>query len=188
MDESAQRDRAPRRVLPNVTTRSTAAGADREPTPDEEQRADALELDPEVAEHEKEMMERGARQQGEGKLPVAVAARGRQSVEGQSVSSVGLETGDLEHLAHRRLRTDDADRPVSAVAQPLVRADEHAEARTSRRTTRSSNLIVMSVGATCDEVRELGTQAWARWRRRSRPAATSDRMRRRSVDGQLRAA
>ena len=47
----------------------TGAGADREPTPDEEQRADALELDPEVAEHEKEMLERGARQQGEGKLP-----------------------------------------------------------------------------------------------------------------------
>jgi hypothetical protein len=44
-------------------------GADRMPTPEEEQRADALELDPKVAEHEKEMMERGANQQGEGKLP-----------------------------------------------------------------------------------------------------------------------
>jgi hypothetical protein len=65
-----------RRTRPSAETRaaereeaSTGPGADREPTPDEEQRADALELDPEVAQHEKEMMERGARQQGEGKLP-----------------------------------------------------------------------------------------------------------------------
>lgn len=47
----------------------TEAGADAAPTPEEEQRADALELDPKVAAHEKEMMERGAKQQGEGKLP-----------------------------------------------------------------------------------------------------------------------
>jgi hypothetical protein len=47
----------------------TQNSADRAPTPEEEERADALELDPKVAEHEKEMMERGANQQGEGKLP-----------------------------------------------------------------------------------------------------------------------
>ena len=46
-----------------------ASGADRQPTPDEEERADALELDPEVAEHEREMLERGAHQKGEGRLP-----------------------------------------------------------------------------------------------------------------------
>ena len=45
------------------------AGADREPTPDEEKIADSLELDPEVAKHEQEMLERGAHQEGEGKLP-----------------------------------------------------------------------------------------------------------------------
>jgi hypothetical protein len=45
------------------------AAADREPTPDEEKFADSLEVDPDVAAHEKEMMERGANQQGEGKLP-----------------------------------------------------------------------------------------------------------------------
>lgn len=47
----------------------TEAGADRVPTPEEEQRADALELDPKVAEREKEMIERGAHQQGEGRIP-----------------------------------------------------------------------------------------------------------------------
>ena len=48
---------------------SQTAAADREPTPEEEKIADSLELDPEVAKHEKEMLERGAHQQGEGKLP-----------------------------------------------------------------------------------------------------------------------
>jgi hypothetical protein len=48
---------------------SKTAAADREPTPDEENIADALELDPDAAKHEKEMLERGAHQQGEGKLP-----------------------------------------------------------------------------------------------------------------------
>ena len=45
------------------------AAADREPTPEEEKIADSLELDPDVAEHEREMLERGAHQKGEGKLP-----------------------------------------------------------------------------------------------------------------------
>jgi hypothetical protein len=45
------------------------AAADRQPTPDEEKIADSLEVDPDVAAHEEEMMERGANQQGEGKLP-----------------------------------------------------------------------------------------------------------------------
>jgi hypothetical protein len=45
------------------------AGADREPTHDEEEVADSLELDPDVAEHEREMLERGAHQKGEGRLP-----------------------------------------------------------------------------------------------------------------------
>lgn len=43
--------------------------ADREPTAEEAQRADELELDPEVAEREREMAERGAHQEGEGRLP-----------------------------------------------------------------------------------------------------------------------
>ncbi len=47
----------------------TTAHADREPTPEEERRADELKLEPEVAEHEKEMAERGANQKGEGRIP-----------------------------------------------------------------------------------------------------------------------
>jgi hypothetical protein len=42
---------------------------DREPTPDEEQVADGLRPDGAVAERHKEMQERGAGQQGEGRLP-----------------------------------------------------------------------------------------------------------------------
>jgi hypothetical protein len=42
---------------------------DRTPTPEEEELADQKELDPEVAEHEREMVERGANQKGEGRLP-----------------------------------------------------------------------------------------------------------------------
>jgi hypothetical protein len=45
-----------------------AHDADREPTPEEEQAAAGLEVDPEVAEHEKEMAERGVNQQGEGRI------------------------------------------------------------------------------------------------------------------------
>jgi hypothetical protein len=48
---------------------SVHAGADRMPTPDEEATADSLESDPDVAAHEKEMAERGAKQQGEGRIP-----------------------------------------------------------------------------------------------------------------------
>ena len=47
----------------------TPAQADRDATPDEAARADEHELDPEVAEHEREMAERGANQKGEGRLP-----------------------------------------------------------------------------------------------------------------------
>jgi hypothetical protein len=46
------------------------AHADREPTPEEEAAADAAgPSDPEVAAHEREMTERGARQKGEGRIP-----------------------------------------------------------------------------------------------------------------------
>jgi hypothetical protein len=45
------------------------AGADREATSEEAARADEWELDPDVAEHEREMIQRGAHQQGEGRLP-----------------------------------------------------------------------------------------------------------------------
>lgn len=41
---------------------------DRMPTPEEEQFADELELDESVAEHEREMLDRGARQKGEGRV------------------------------------------------------------------------------------------------------------------------
>ena len=42
--------------------------SDRAPTPEEEAVA-AQEVEPDVAEHEEEMLERGANQQGEGRLP-----------------------------------------------------------------------------------------------------------------------
>jgi hypothetical protein len=47
----------------------TPARADREPTSDEENVADRLELDPEVTKHYEEMTERGANQEGEGRVP-----------------------------------------------------------------------------------------------------------------------
>lgn len=61
---------------PNRATRDAesddeqvTAGADRPPTAEEEAAADANPpLDPSVAEHEKEMAERGANQEGEGKI------------------------------------------------------------------------------------------------------------------------
>ena len=43
--------------------------SDRAPTPQEEAVAEAQELEPDVAEHEEEMLERGANQQGEGRVP-----------------------------------------------------------------------------------------------------------------------
>jgi hypothetical protein len=46
-----------------------SAGADREPTPDEEAAAEQNELDPGVVQHEREMAERGAHQEGEGRIP-----------------------------------------------------------------------------------------------------------------------
>ena len=42
--------------------------ADRSPTPEEEASAEAHEVDPGVAEHEEEMLRRGANQQGEGRI------------------------------------------------------------------------------------------------------------------------
>ena len=39
-----------------------------------------------------------------------------------------LESGDLEDLAHRLLRTDDPDATVAFFTESLVRADEHPEA------------------------------------------------------------
>lgn len=43
--------------------------SDRAPTPQEEAVAEAQEVEPDVAEHEEEMLKRGANQQGEGRLP-----------------------------------------------------------------------------------------------------------------------
>jgi hypothetical protein len=61
---------------PSRETRSAEAedarrrpGADRDPSRDEAERADEHPPDPAVAEHEREMAERGANQKGEGRLP-----------------------------------------------------------------------------------------------------------------------
>jgi hypothetical protein len=45
------------------------AGAGRDATPEEAERADDHDLGPDVAEHVREMNERGANQEGEGRLP-----------------------------------------------------------------------------------------------------------------------
>ena len=45
------------------------AGADRMPTEEEERIADESSIDDDVREHEQDMAERGARQQGEGRIP-----------------------------------------------------------------------------------------------------------------------
>jgi hypothetical protein len=47
----------------------TTHESDRAPTPQEEAVAEAQEVEPDVAEHEEEMLKRGANQQGEGRLP-----------------------------------------------------------------------------------------------------------------------
>jgi hypothetical protein len=47
----------------------TPAGAPQRVTAEEEKAADSNRPDPAVAEHEREMTERGAGQQGEGRLP-----------------------------------------------------------------------------------------------------------------------
>jgi hypothetical protein len=61
---------------PNAETReaerdeaAVTAGADREPTEGEAAQADAREPSPDAAAHEREMNERGANQEGEGRLP-----------------------------------------------------------------------------------------------------------------------
>jgi hypothetical protein len=48
---------------------ATKAHADREPTSAEEKLAESTKPDPAVAEHYEEMAERGANQEGEGRLP-----------------------------------------------------------------------------------------------------------------------
>jgi len=46
----------------------TQAHADREPTPEEEEQAEARPLSPDVVEHEREMIDRGVNQKGEGRI------------------------------------------------------------------------------------------------------------------------
>ena len=65
-----------RRTTPNSETRDAEraeaearSGPDRMPTSEEEQRAEEHEVSNKVAEHEEEMLKRGADQQGEGRLP-----------------------------------------------------------------------------------------------------------------------
>jgi hypothetical protein len=66
--EEHTRPDAATRAAEAQEARATAK-ADREPTPEEAKIADALELDPEVAKHEEEMLEKGANVKGEGQLP-----------------------------------------------------------------------------------------------------------------------
>jgi hypothetical protein len=64
------------RMRPSVGTRDAERAetrvkheSDRAPTPQEEEAVEAHVTDPTVAEHEEEMLKRGANQQGEGRLP-----------------------------------------------------------------------------------------------------------------------
>jgi hypothetical protein len=66
----------PDRTNPSPATRDEEArearvppGASEVPTPEEEAAAESNPVDPEVAEHEREMTERGAHQKGEGRIP-----------------------------------------------------------------------------------------------------------------------
>ena len=66
----------PDTTRPTPTTREAEraeaevhAQPDRMPTVDEETKAEENDLEPEVSEREREMLERGAQQQGEGRLP-----------------------------------------------------------------------------------------------------------------------
>ena len=70
------RHRMAKHTTPNAQTRDAEAaealkdhGAGDAATPDEAEAADGNRLDPGVASHEQEMAERGAHQQGEGRLP-----------------------------------------------------------------------------------------------------------------------
>jgi hypothetical protein len=61
---------------PNDATRAAEradaqrqSGADREPTEDEARESEEQAIDDDVREHEREMAERGARQEGEGRIP-----------------------------------------------------------------------------------------------------------------------
>ena len=61
---------------PSDVTRATEradaqrqSGPDREPTEDEVREAEQQSIDDDVREHEHEMAERGARQEGEGRIP-----------------------------------------------------------------------------------------------------------------------
>ena len=63
------------RTRPNEQTRAaeraeaeTHAGPDRMPTPEEEELAERQQMPPDTAEHYEEMAERGAHQQGEGRI------------------------------------------------------------------------------------------------------------------------
>ena len=70
MDEMDERTTPDEDTLATERAEADRQGSpDRMPTPEEEAIADDLEVDSEVAKHEKEMAERGAHQQGEGRLP-----------------------------------------------------------------------------------------------------------------------
>ena len=70
MEEHTRPDAATRAAEADEADEAQArARADREPTAEEAKIAEGLQLDPEVAEHEEEMLEKGANAKGEGQLP-----------------------------------------------------------------------------------------------------------------------
>lgn len=67
MEEHTRPDAATRAA--EADEAQVRAHADREPTAEEAKIAEGLQLDPEVAKQEEEMLEKGANAKGEGKLP-----------------------------------------------------------------------------------------------------------------------
>jgi hypothetical protein len=67
--ETTGRERPSRKTRATEAEDATVeAGADRMPTDEEERLAELHEVDSKVAEHAEEMYERGAKQQGEGRI------------------------------------------------------------------------------------------------------------------------
>ena len=157
----------PDKTRPTPTTREAEraeaeahAQPDRMPTPEEEEKAEENELDPEVAEHEREMLERGGEPEGRG--PAALSSGSRELEE-------GVQAGDAEDLAYRILGADDHEALAAGFAEALQRADEHPEPRGIDEAD-SAQIERDLLGAQRKHRLRVPTGGAARWRRRSRRA------------------
>ena len=134
----------------------TTADADREPTPDEARRAEEFTSDPEVAEHEQEMAERGANQKGEGRSTSA-ARRAPARASSQSVRSARSSP-----VISKTLRTDCCAPTIRMRPSPSSRSRLYAPTSTPRpdESTKVTppNCNVMSRAPRPMRFAELGPQ------------------------------